>query len=330
MIHLGDNTLFLVLGYLFYNHSDYIGILLFYLLSFVGISRYTITGDKETTYRVLKQLDREKLFASSHMVYKGVKFPKDILLTQRCVALITMEGGWRDSWTIVIVGRTQYIESLLHEEAHTLTSDTPESEDEPSIQSQTPISITVFTRLGSYREFFYRNLKLNVTDLQPKGDQSTVTKSILDLYATKKRCAVFLSGPPATGKSSVGYLLAKELKGAFCHSFNPTDPGDNIYSLLVETRADDPERPIVIVLEETNMLLRKIHTGQVMMNEKVPTSVYDKMTWCNFLDDMAFYKHVVLILTSNETKDSIDTLDPAYLRKGRVDATIEMTQSVLA
>lgn len=328
MIQVGDNTLLFVLGYLFYNYSKELKLLVVYILSFGGIYHYTITGDKETAYRVLKQLDRDRLFASSHIIYKGIKFPQNLLFTRQCIAFVEMDG-WTDMWKIKILGRTQYIESLLQEETHTIITDTSDSEDE-QIQPQIPVSITVFTRLGSYREFFYRKLKLNVTDLQPKGEQSTVTKTILDLYTAKKRCTIFLSGPPATGKSSVGYLVAKELKAAFCHSFNPTDPGDNIYGLLVETRADDPERPIVIVLEESNMLLRKIHTGAVPVNEKVPTSVYDKMTWCNFLDDMAFYKHVVLILTSNEQKQDIDALDPAYLRKGRVDAMFEMTQSVLA
>jgi hypothetical protein len=325
---IGSDTLLLAAAYWLYNSKETLQLILYYFLSLFGISHYKIQGDKENTLRVIKRLQRDVVFIPSNVVYKGAKYITGLVVTKQCIGYINNNDGWIDSWSIHLTGQTAYIQSLLEEEAHTLVTDTLDSDEEAPI-IQAPVSITVFTRLGQYREFYYKRLKLNLTDLMPKGDQADVTKQILELYAAKKRCTVFLSGPPATGKSSVGYLVAKELKGAFCHSFNPTDPGDNIYGLLTETRADDPEKPIVIVLEETNMMIRTIHEGKVPINEKVPTSVRDKTSWSNFLDDMVFYKNVVLILTSNETKEEIDTIDSAYLRKGRVDAVIQMSQSVL-
>jgi len=44
---------------------------------------------------------------------------------------------------------------------------------------------------------------------------------------------------------------------------------------------------------------------------------------------MIFYKNVIFILTSNESKESLDALDPAYLRKGRIDATYEMLEELV-
>jgi ATP-dependent 26S proteasome regulatory subunit len=43
---------------------------------------------------------------------------------------------------------------------------------------------------------------------------------------------------------------------------------------------------------------------------------------------MIFYKNIVLILTSNESKDHIDKMDPAYLRKGRIDETYSMMEQL--
>jgi hypothetical protein len=41
------------------------------------------------------------------------------------------------------------------------------------------------------------------------------------------------------------------------------------------------------------------------------------------------YPNIILILTSNRAPEYIHSLDPSYIRKGRVDLTFEMTESVL-
>jgi len=87
---------------------------------------------------------------------------------------------------------------------------------------------------------------------------------------------------------------------------------------------EDNTVPAIIVLEEVDTIIKAIHTNTVKLNKEVPTSIYNKSTWATFLDDMIFYKNVILILTSNESKESIDSLDPAYLRKGRIHATYSM------
>jgi hypothetical protein len=43
---------------------------------------------------------------------------------------------------------------------------------------------------------------------------------------------------------------------------------------------------------------------------------------------MIFYKNVVLILTSNVSKQAIDDLDPAFLRHGRINATFSMMKPI--
>jgi ATP-dependent 26S proteasome regulatory subunit len=43
---------------------------------------------------------------------------------------------------------------------------------------------------------------------------------------------------------------------------------------------------------------------------------------------LIFYRNVVIIITSNEDKESIDALDPCYLRKGRVDGYYSMMEKI--
>ena len=41
------------------------------------------------------------------------------------------------------------------------------------------------------------------------------------------------------------------------------------------------------------------------------------------MDDMIFYK-IIIIFTSNTSKNDIDKMDTAYLRKGRIDECFNM------
>jgi hypothetical protein len=88
--------------------------------------------------------------------------------------------------------------------------------------------------------------------------------------------------------------------------------------------ADMDDNPLVVVLEEVDILLNNIHSQRVFHNKEIPTSVYNKTTWTSFLDDMFIYRKVILIMTSNTSKTEIDKLDNAYLRQGRVHASFVM------
>jgi hypothetical protein len=41
------------------------------------------------------------------------------------------------------------------------------------------------------------------------------------------------------------------------------------------------------------------------------------------------YKHIIIIMTSNEDKPAIDALDPCYLRLGRIHANYSMPEALL-
>ena len=122
--------------------------------------------------------------------------------------------------------------------------------------------------------------------------------------------------------------MAKQLKGTFCHTFNPTDPGDTLHLLL---RDSDPceESPTIIVLEEINTLIRNINEGLLHKHKNITTQINNKSTYNTFFDDLIMYKHVIIIMTSNEDKPAIDSLDPCYLRQGRIHANYSMPEALL-
>jgi len=157
------------------------------------------------------------------------------------------------------------------------------------------------------------------------GQQLEVIESIENVYQTYGRATVFIHGESCTGKSIVGYLLAKKMGANYCHTFNPSEPGDTLSKLLMEINRDCPT---VIVMEEIDGILKNIHSNSIHQNSETPILIRDKSSWCTFLDDMFLYKGLILILTSNTSKDDLDNLDVSYLRKGRIHQTYCMTTKI--
>jgi hypothetical protein len=121
--------------------------------------------------------------------------------------------------------------------------------------------------------------------------------------------------------------VANRLKGSFSHTFNPTEPGDTLHHLLRDSDPTD-EHPTIILLEEVNTMIHAIHDGTIPKHKNVTTCIYNKSTYNTFVDDLILYRNVMIIMTSNESKESIDNLDPCYLRKGRVSSYYSMLETL--
>lgn len=293
-------------------YSSIINDLVIFLLKQYDIHRFQICCDTETTKPIIRQL--ESTCSSSHTALtKG--FKKTI-------------SGW--FWNKNLVGYIEYdnygeakVLILLTTSSHFDTLIKPsESKTETisKVKKDDNRKVSAFYRYGSYEHFNYSRTMVSV-ELTPTPSQSRVVSDITDFYSKNKRCAVFIEGPPCSGKSSIGYLVAKELAGSFCNTFNPTDPGDTLNRTIssIKDWIDLDESPIVILIDEVDVFLRKIHTNQITINHKIPTSITDKQTWSKFMDNLRFCKNLIVIFTSNTSKSDIDILDSSYLRRGRID-----------
>ncbi len=319
----------MICGYVLYNYGDALKQAAFIALDVIlGYKIYVINVEKNLIHTYSKRI-RSSMYVISTMVRGQTEIPYHLALSFRAVAYVD-PSDWHDQTKIwLMCTKSFYKDFTREEETDPFAKRVPLIEVVVDIKPSLPTTIEVYHREGDYSNLVYRKTKLEVSTLEPLQQQADILYRIKRIYEQKRRATIFLNGSPGTGKSSIGYLLAKHLNGSFCHSFNPTEPGDTVSCLIGSAQYSSCETPIVIVLEEANMMIRKIHKGEVVRSPKVPTSVYDKTTWSNFLDDMSLYKQVVLILTSNEPKEAIDALDPAYLRRGRVDATFTMNEEIL-
>jgi hypothetical protein len=307
--------------------SEYLIGLLVFLLKFNDIYLYKVRFDADSHGDMLNLLNKETVTSSIALI-KSKKFPAGFFINWNSVGYINPGECYSlDGFNINIITTQKYFDYLTKRKEITVLG---ENQTKEIIIPQTD-NICVFNRCGCYSNFYYSRLSLNLKNLIALPSQEPIVDDIISEYKRRDQLIVFIDGVPCSGKSSIGYLVAKNIGGAFCHTFNPTDPGDKFDNLIRHIRdlVVTSESPIVVVLEEVDILLNKIHNQTIRENHKIPTSVKDKSSWSSFLDDMFFYQNVILIMTSNKSKNEIDKMDPAYLRKGRVHSYFTMNSQII-
>lgn len=303
-------------------HSMILGGLVYYInpiqifiviCYFFNYKYYYIFEDKETIQHIIKVLNKDTI-AFCTKVMHGKEINSGFFIGKKCIGYI--DNMTYEDAKIYIITHVSYYKKITEHKEETIL---------PVLDFHKPVEcnkIDMLIRAGIYKNFFYRSHKLDLTHLIPLGDQIPIIEKIIELYSEKSRATIFIDGVSHAGKSSIGYLLAKKLGGKYCHSFNPTDPGDQMSMLVLDADIDD--KPLIVVLEEADIMIQTIHDQKIFHNKEIPTSVHNKTTWTSFLDDMFIYRKVILIMTSNTSKKYIDELDIAYLREGRVHASFTM------
>jgi SpoVK/Ycf46/Vps4 family AAA+-type ATPase len=190
--------------------------------------------------------------------------------------------------------------------------------------------IKLWDRHGSYYHLEYSKRTFDVSGFEPRKDQSEVIEEILQFYNKNKYCVVLLHGEKGSGKSMIPLLLAKKITSKdqetnFCDTFKPTDPGDQFVSLY-NTIEPSKETPLIVVLEEFDIIINNIHYNKIERHKYTPSNISDKSSWNQFFDrfDRKYFPWVILVLTSNTPPEMINMLDPSYIRDGRINKTFKI------
>lgn len=199
------------------------------------------------------------------------------------------------------------------------------SHDYMFVQKNVNTSIKIYERKGNYYNFSYDSRRIDINNISPRPQQKKYIDTICSEYRKKNFSVAMIYGKPGSGKSMIPMFLTKELNGSYCDSFTPTDPGDNI-AMIYNTICPTFDNPMIIVLEEFDIMINKVHNGLVQQHKAMPTQIHDKTNCNQFFDKInrGFYPFLILILTSNKSTDYIDMLDSSYIRPGRVDLKLAM------
>lgn len=180
--------------------------------------------------------------------------------------------------------------------------------------------ITIYERSGNFFWLVYSKRKLDVSNYNIRDNQKLIIEDIIDYFNKHKFCTAFVYGGPGCGKSMISILLAKILKGMLVKKFNPSEPGDSISSLYNQVNPKVTE-PLIIVFDEIDIMMDKIHNNKITPHKHIPIEIQDKASWNGFFDDinLGFYPNVIFLLTSNLSYDTMKVkYDPSYIREGRV------------
>ena len=299
---------------------------LLFLLRLFGIHYYTIRNDEERIRIVIKYLQKNTV--SSQIIYQyGNSFPSGTFIGLNCAGYYHY-ASQRDGGTgeVFIICTKDAFSKIIEGPKITPVFKQVETSAEPEEKEET-VPLMIYGREGGYTQLYYSSMNLDLQGLEPRGQQKEIVDDICDLFNKTNRGVFFIHGVSGAGKSTIGLLVAKRLKGTFCHSFNPTEPGDNLH-LLLRDMSPAEGCPTVIVLEEMNTLIRHIHEGNIQRHKNITTLIYNKSTYNTFMDDLILYRNVIIIMTSNEDKSAIDALDPCYLRAGRIHGNYSMNEAL--
>jgi len=210
--------------------------------------------------------------------------------------------------------------SLLRPDTATATAAVPENK-----------IIDIRERRGNPWWWEYADRKYDATKFlkrEPRDYQQNIIDDILSVIRNKssRSGTFFIYGEPGTGKSLLTLLLAKQIGAYYCDTWKPTDPGDNL-SKVYSTVSPDDDKPLVLVLEECDRLIMNVLDGNVKPHLYIPIPMMDKSDWNSMLDkvtDLGFYPNLILILTSNVSRDDIHEKDASVLRDGRIDKAYHM------
>ena len=197
---------------------------------------------------------------------------------------------------------------------------------DPDKEIEKKSHITVIQRVGSYynTDFSQRSILIG---FKPSHSQAQVIGRIKDAFHKERSCVAFLHGPPGTGKSMVGLLLADSLGGKICSNLQPWQPGNTLVTLHNEA-SPTKERPLIVMIDEVDIALMKIHCGSITPHKNIPIAITDKSSWNRFLDEInrGMYPWTILLMTANRGPDFVRGLDPSYIRAGRVNIIEELTE----
>lgn len=305
-----DSTLLLTLGYLGYISSQIPWTLIFLLTQFFGIRLYVLK-DKEDCKRIQK---RTASF-SSHTADGNKGFGYTIGYWYLMSISVEIED-YEERYNIWLIATEDSYKELIKDKPEPVkVLDTPIEKSE----------ITVYDRCGSFHNPYFKKRDIMFNKVYPRPEQDSIMRAIRDNQEQTEHTVVYLYGPPGSGKSLVGLLLANEYNGSYCNTLKPWQPGDTI-SLLYSEVEPTAENPLIVVFDEFDGALMQIHSG-IESHKSLPTQVGNKSGWNQMLDTIqrGMYPHMILILTSNKDPDFICSLDPSYIREGRVDLTFELS-----
>lgn len=294
----------------------------FILLQFFGISAHVINDERKADV-ILRKLNGKVTSSLTRYQYGEFK-PNGFFFSRKYIGIIFEKQEDRKVVNVLHILTTKKILDGLMKDSNDDDEKNDNDVHNNKIEVIVDTTIKMYNRTGNFWHLGYEPSDISFSE-NARPDQSKIVDSIKKFYNEKQHCTSFISGQPGSGKTTIAYLLAKELNGSVCDSFKPTDPGDTIAELVKRVRPTK-KNPLVVLLDEIDVMIMRCHKNLIVQHKTSPIPVLDKTSINTFFDNTQRIKNVIMILTSNKSKGQIDeeTSDSSYLREGRVNVYAEL------
>lgn len=293
---------FAIFGILLAFFNDFIKLLPMIILNCFNIKYYEVNTSsvfKSITNKIPKQA-----------LYMYNDKPNGWIFGWPYIGYITRDFDNNKLWIITTTSYYGYLSKTIKKKSEA-TQENPRE------------NIEITFKCGSFANPFYRTEHIDIKSLpEPRLNQKKIIDNIKQLYEKKKNVSCFIHGKPGSGKSMIPLILAKQYKSVYANCYDFTEPGcflGGLYSSIRDNEQDDS--PVIVVVEEFDILLRKIHNGEVKQHKSVRVEVKNKSDYNTLMDSFAIgiYYNIILVFTSNTPLDEINQMDASYLRPGRID-----------
>lgn len=190
-------------------------------------------------------------------------------------------------------------------------------------------TLVCYRKYNSWKNSNYRRMELGIRPDLVTVEQASIIDEISDMVETSYENGFayggffMISGSTGSGKSALGRFLAEKIGANFCDDFRLSEPGYNLYQLL-HIAEPSREEPLVLVLEEFDRDLEIAHVGQAEQHKWLTSTIYDKASWNTFADRIIDYQNLIVVGTTNKTREWFDQLDTSYLRMGRLNRWFDL------
>uniref|UniRef100_A0A6C0B9W0 ATPase AAA-type core domain-containing protein n=1 Tax=viral metagenome TaxID=1070528 RepID=A0A6C0B9W0_9ZZZZ len=265
-------------------------------------------------YRVFLITDKKKITnISKNITYSTFidenKTPSGFFLGKKCIGYIHSTYKKDD--------HHKELHILLHKNDYSLLC---LSKLEKEMEEKEDETINIWFRRGNYFYIEYEKRSIEIT-LTPRANQQHIIEEIERYYNKQERGVFLITGGPGGGKSAMLGLLGKHFKTSICKKLRITEPGDTL-DFLYNKVEPSKEKPLIVLFDEIDVTIDKIHNNKIIPHKHIPIEVYDTNSYNTFFDDIndGLYPYLIVLLTSNKTQKNIDEeLHPCYLREGRVN-----------
>ena len=312
------------------------------LKNWVHYYKFDTIADQINTNDLLKKIKADKCFSTMYSIKDGIKKPEGIFFNNehKYIGYInnyTINNNYTSKThsTVWIIG---YLPITIKNLSLLNNDELEESESDITKQNTTednPIEkrlkyIKLFLS-SNYYDGSFKEICLPFEKWQPLHNQIPIIENINNTYNSHPFCIcrTLLWGTPGMGKSFIGKLLAHKYKSAYCFDIKLTQPGTPLLTLW-ETYKPTKEQPLIVQIDEFDILLNKIHNNNQKENSKsdhqwLKTLVYDKQSYNTFMSEyLICLPYVIYLFTMNSNPDDIDTLDKSYIRKNRIDLILTL------